>query len=108
MRVTRRRCASRDAQQTKRSGAELPLSSFGSSRVAARFELLVFAELKIEKTMGKHRLGEHRGVPLMPSPTIGPVITRMWDQSLTIEGNLSSRYFRFEPHRHDPICLNAP
>jgi len=45
------------------------LSSFGSSRVAARFELLVFAELKVENTMGKHRLPEHRGVPPMLSPT---------------------------------------
>src|SRR5262249_40509873 len=70
MRVTRRRCASWDAQQTKRSGLEHPPLSFGSSRVAARFELLVFAELKIEEIIGKHRLPEHRGVTRCPSPTV--------------------------------------
>src|SRR5262249_16214178 len=43
----------------------------------------------------------------MPSPTMGPVIRRMWDQSLTIKGNLSNHNVRFAPHRHDPICLNA-
>src|SRR5262249_16332042 len=43
----------------------------------------------------------------MPSPTMGPVIRRMWDQSLTIKGNLSNHNVRFAPHRHYPICLNA-
>jgi hypothetical protein len=55
VRVTRRRCASWDAQQTKRSRSEHPRSSFGSSRIAARFEPLVFAELKIEKIMRKQQ-----------------------------------------------------
>jgi len=96
VRVTRRRCASWDAQQTKRSGSEHPPSSFGSSRIAARFELLVFDELKIAKIMG---------IPRCPPPSLGHHTNG--DQSLTIEWNLQAAMFVLSLIGAIPYRLNA-
>jgi hypothetical protein len=41
-------------------------ASFGSSRIAVRAELLVFAELKIEKILATTNPPEHRHIPRCP------------------------------------------
>jgi hypothetical protein len=45
-------------------------ASIGSSRIAVRAELLVFAELKIEKILGNRQPPGAPPYPLMPSPTV--------------------------------------
>lgn len=69
--------------------SEHPPASLGSSRIAVRVGLLVFAELKIEKLLGKHQLPEHRDFPRCPPrPSLSHHANG--GQNLTIEWNVRS------------------
>jgi hypothetical protein len=82
--------------------SEHPPASFGSSRIAVRAEPLVFAELKIEKILGKHQLPEHRHIPRCP-PRLSLSHHANGGQNLTIEWNVRSE--RCDKNRKD--CLSG-
>jgi hypothetical protein len=75
-------------------------ASFGSSRIAVRAEPLVFAELKIEKILGKRQLPEHRHIPRCP-PRLSLSHHANGGQNLTIEWNVRSE--RCDKNRKDGL-----